>query len=228
MKSHIQPRSAPSAGAKRNRGFTLVELLVVMAVMVLLAAILFPALATVREQARKATCLSNLQQLGKAQLLYLQDWDERFPDWIQDRRPGSMAPYSYWTERLQPYTHSAAVFRDPSFAWPPWPVSGDKLADFALLTWGPGGKGVWGDPYWCWPGPQLTLAQVVRPAETFDLMDGYTTTESTEGWHLTRHGRGMNVAFVDGHAHWMLRDEVRHRDTDGRGFWWWHYATADR
>lgn len=59
-------------------------------------------------------------------------------------------------------------------------------------------------------------------------MDGYTTTERAEAWHLVRHGQGMNAAFVDGHARWLLPDEVQQLDTDGHGFFWWHYAAADR
>ena len=60
-------------------GFTLVELLVVMAVIALLAAMLFPAFASARGAARKAVCLSNLRQLGMAVSLYSQDYDDFYP-----------------------------------------------------------------------------------------------------------------------------------------------------
>jgi prepilin-type N-terminal cleavage/methylation domain-containing protein/prepilin-type processing-associated H-X9-DG protein len=63
----------------RKRGFTLIELLVVIAVIVILAAILFPVFAHVREKARSATCVSNLRQIGHGYMLYVQDWDEQFP-----------------------------------------------------------------------------------------------------------------------------------------------------
>jgi len=63
----------------RRRGFTLIELLVVIAIITIMAAILFPVFAKAREQARKATCASNLRQIGMALLQYVQDYDERWP-----------------------------------------------------------------------------------------------------------------------------------------------------
>jgi prepilin-type N-terminal cleavage/methylation domain-containing protein len=61
---------------RRHRGFTLIELLIVIAIIALLAAILFPVFARSRENARRASCQSNLQQIGVALLLYARDYDE--------------------------------------------------------------------------------------------------------------------------------------------------------
>ena len=60
-------------------GFTLIELLVVIAVIAILAALLFPVVGRAREKARQTSCASNLKQIGTAALLYMQDYDERFP-----------------------------------------------------------------------------------------------------------------------------------------------------
>src|SRR5207245_4846117 len=66
----------------RKAAFTLIEILVVIAIIAVLAAILFPVFAQAREKARQATCLSNLAQLGRAGMMYVQDYDERFPSRI--------------------------------------------------------------------------------------------------------------------------------------------------
>ena len=62
----------------RRNGFTLIGLLVVIAIIAILAAILFPVLARARENARKASCQSNLKQIATGLLMYAQDYDERF------------------------------------------------------------------------------------------------------------------------------------------------------
>src|SRR5437588_9503485 len=72
-------RGNRTMGRTRARAFTLIELLVVIAIIAILAAILFPVFAQVREKARGAACLSNLKQVGQAWMMYTQDYDERFP-----------------------------------------------------------------------------------------------------------------------------------------------------
>jgi prepilin-type N-terminal cleavage/methylation domain-containing protein/prepilin-type processing-associated H-X9-DG protein len=66
--------------ASRKSGFTLIELLVVIAIIAILAAILFPVFAQAREQARKTTCLNNMKQIGMGFMMYVQDYDECFPN----------------------------------------------------------------------------------------------------------------------------------------------------
>jgi prepilin-type N-terminal cleavage/methylation domain-containing protein len=76
-------------GKRMLNGFTLMELSVVIALIALLAGMLLPVLARAREQAHRTTCLSHLRQIGQAHLLYLQDWDDRFPGWYM---PGPARP----------------------------------------------------------------------------------------------------------------------------------------
>jgi len=63
----------------KKKGFTLVELLVVIAIIALLMGILMPALARVRQIAYRLYCGTNLSGLGKAMLIYCQDYDDEFP-----------------------------------------------------------------------------------------------------------------------------------------------------
>jgi len=97
----------------RKSGFTLIELLVVIAIIAILAAILFPVFAKVREKARQTACLSNMKQLGLALTQYTQDNDETFPSGMfQNRGPGANAGCG-WAGQIYPYVKSVAVFRCP-------------------------------------------------------------------------------------------------------------------
>ena len=64
---------------KKSSGFTLTELLVVIAIIGILAALLLPALARSKAQARNSLCTSNLRQLGVATRLYSMDHGSRLP-----------------------------------------------------------------------------------------------------------------------------------------------------
>jgi prepilin-type N-terminal cleavage/methylation domain-containing protein/prepilin-type processing-associated H-X9-DG protein len=225
-----RPRREVSADARRQPvgGFTLVELLVVLAVIATLAGMLLPVLAQARAQALRSACLSQMQQVARAHLLYMDDWDERFPDW---RMPVSPEPppfgtLRFWPEYFQPYLRGEAICRDPGAVWQGAPADGARLADYALVTWGPNGRGEPDAPYFRWPGPPLSLANVVRPSQTLTLMDGWTTTAGT--WRVSRHGAGGNSCFVDGHCRWLSDAEFFRLDTNGRGFYWMLYGTADR
>ena len=65
--------------SRQRKGFTLIELLVVIAIIAILASILFPVFARARENARRASCQSNMKQAVLAFMQYSQDYDERLP-----------------------------------------------------------------------------------------------------------------------------------------------------
>ncbi len=64
---------------RQRLGFTLIEMLVVIAIISILAAILFPVFQKVRENARAISCASNEKQLALGVLMYAQDANEALP-----------------------------------------------------------------------------------------------------------------------------------------------------
>ena len=98
-----------SSSPKPRSDFTLIELLVVIAIIAILAAILFPVFQKVRENARRASCQSNMKQLGLAVIQYQQDADEKFPAGNNTSHSDGQG----WASQVYPFVKSTGVFRCP-------------------------------------------------------------------------------------------------------------------
>lgn len=96
----------------KRSGFTLIELLVVIAIIAILAAILFPVFAQAREKARAISCLSNEKQMGLAELMYAQDYDNFLPVY------GSFPETYQVAAKLVPYIKSNPIFKCPDSQFP--------------------------------------------------------------------------------------------------------------
>ena len=90
-------------------GFTLIEVLVVIAIIAILTAILFPVFSKAREKGRQGACMSNMKQIGLAVLQYTQDYDEMEPGYIV-----GTSPIVGWRTILNTYVKSQNVFLCPS------------------------------------------------------------------------------------------------------------------
>jgi prepilin-type N-terminal cleavage/methylation domain-containing protein/prepilin-type processing-associated H-X9-DG protein len=104
----VQPRRERGLSA-RESGFTLIELLVVIAIIAILAAILFPVFAQAREKARQITCVSNAKQIGTGVMMYLQDYDETYPQASDGTRTIT------WYDTVKPYIKNGQTVSDPTF-----------------------------------------------------------------------------------------------------------------
>lgn len=76
----------------------MIELLIVISIIAILAALLLPALARAKQNGQLAACLSNLRQIGDASTMYLDDSQNRFPDFrpMKASLPGGYRPWTSW------------------------------------------------------------------------------------------------------------------------------------
>jgi len=162
----------------KKKAFTLIELLVVIAIIAILASILFPVFARARENARRASCLSNLKQIGLGVMMYVQDYDGKYPASQSvngEPRPGNMNWHPgggtwYWQHLIYAYVKSDQIFACPSSpenttSWMEnYGYAFNYGANSDLMSYSPTSSSY----------PITSLATVKKPATTFLIFDsGY-------------------------------------------------------
>jgi prepilin-type N-terminal cleavage/methylation domain-containing protein/prepilin-type processing-associated H-X9-DG protein len=220
-----------SAVSSRTRpcGFTLIELLVVIAIIAILAAILFPVFAQVREKARQTSCLSNVKQIGLAFLQYWSDYD------YASVRDTSWEPVNNgycWNGWLQPYIKNQQIFRCPSHGLPnntswfaePYDANMEyRGKSYGISVYGavtciplanaaPPGTPLpsWNVESLKYPAERILIYEVVANDgsgwgdNAWWVYDGVTGNETKR--LAFRHNEGMNTLHFDGHAKWYKRD----------------------
>ena len=206
-----------------SQGFTLLELLVVVAIIGLLSAILFPVFSRVRENARRTTCESNLKQIGLAMVQYTQDFDETLPGgdpsstFLCKEEPNGISVNCL--QLLNPYIKNTQVWACPSNSYSSMEMD-------------------WGNTFYSNPDPRASysgnyqifarrfgaphpISFILQPSEKLLITDtvtfangsgvngasdsclGYDNWNSTNGFPVNGfagHMGTMNVLFCDGHV----------------------------
>jgi prepilin-type N-terminal cleavage/methylation domain-containing protein/prepilin-type processing-associated H-X9-DG protein len=196
-----------------RNGFTFTELLVVVAIIAVMAAILFPVFARAREKARQTSCLSNIKQLGLAWLQYAQDYDgDTVPVQI-----GPVAAYTlpngnitsgfiYWPTLLFPYAQNVQVYNCPSNSYA-WQVESTTASSYGYLSIN------WGVPLSSYTQASNTIVMYdVRAEGAFvDLhAPGCGNANDSpmpycDSGFSDIHSDGSNTLFADGHGKWLSR-----------------------
>ena len=197
----------------KRKAFTIIELLVVIAIIAILAAILFPVFARARENARRASCMSNLKQIGLGIMMYSQDYDEKLPPTYNYYNGSGNSPLVWWEDVTQPYLKSFQIFVCPSDSTPysesalrtgltPASFLTSYATNESVMTAGTGVAVA------AFQSPATTiLATDCTTIEIFAKYNDDPTTPSWAGATLVRidkrHLDGANFLWADGHVKWL-------------------------
>ena len=178
----------------KRKGFTLVEILVAVAILAIAALILFPFFARPRESYRspEGICISNLKQIALGLAQYTQDYDEKFP-------PAKNATGG-WADLVYPYVKSTQIFQCPSDR-----NRAEKTTDYFTNARLAG----------------VSMDKISAPSLTISTGDGLPDqpldahlTQLPPTWlqdsksPATRHLDGAYYAFADGHVKWLKPRDI--------------------
>ncbi|MFW6438069.1 MAG: DUF1559 domain-containing protein, partial [Armatimonadota bacterium] len=151
----------------------------VIAIIAILAAILFPVFARAREKARQTSCLSNLKQIGLGWMMYAQDYDDKVvPHGYFDPAPAprfndSRGGYWDWPVLLEPYINNREVYLCPSYPSDGATSSSGTISPY-YVSYTMARAAAY--DYSVDPAQPIKLARVTKPAEKIIIMDKWNST----------------------------------------------------
>ena len=173
----------------KNRGFTVLELLMVIGIMAILTSFLLPALSAARRKARRHLCLNNLRQIGLAFQMYADDWYQSYPVDVNSLHSST----AYTDADKKGHLYSYYIKKDaPETFWCPGTVyshSKPTESDIANNT-----------------GNKIEESY----AYVYGLKVGYKDTDPVVSDKSTNnHKKGINVFYLDGSSRWIRENDIK-------------------
>jgi prepilin-type N-terminal cleavage/methylation domain-containing protein/prepilin-type processing-associated H-X9-DG protein len=210
----------------QRRAFTILELLIVLGIVAVLAAFIFPVFARARQNARRASCQTHLKQIGLGMMQYSRDYDEKMPLSLTEQG-------ETWVDIIHPYIKSDAVFLCPNDLTP-FPLNNlhRRRTSYALnqLYAHIPRERLFGIPG---SGPRsIGMVKIKAPAATIAAGDSSDYLQVTmaprsttvalslnaappyfgdggkHGRFAGRHLEGANWLYLDGHVKWHLLNNI--------------------
>jgi prepilin-type processing-associated H-X9-DG protein len=221
----------PASGRARRRPYTLIELLIVIAIIMILVGLLLPALKSARNTAKSVSCLNNLKQVGVGASFYLQDSNHWFPfaRYNNDEPIESGPWYDLFSAAIFPNYTTLRTYKPKIFECP---ANEKHKWQYQWVSYGYNYKGSSGLDGLGWKIEtgtvyvKTTLHQIRSPSQMIIAADSNNLnnmayvinsalTGSVNYQPLGRHRGGDNVLWADGHVAWVALPLLLNT-----GSWW--------